>query len=167
MNRSEHYPLVMIGMQPSDFFNHRDLTIGYHKMGRRGTYRITSIRSDFLSFVNPVKDNCKLSNTTEWLHLNTSDLRPITYTYSVTWVPSEIRWATRWDSLTSYVLYPWIFTSQNLMASVQCLCARGAMEGNHSRLSHLEPRTTFSKQPYRSTYSAPNARLSASSGSRA
>lgn len=81
--------------------NHWDIIVDYHKAGLRGTqYRVVGVSVQPGSragskFLGDGKGECNEGNGP--LILDENGETPVTYTYSVFWVPSKTAWATRWD----------------------------------------------------------------------
>lgn len=74
------------------FYNHHDLIIKYHKTNNKFRVVYVQIIPRSIGFGS---DNCH-GNTS--LVLKQNEDNQVLFTYSVTWLPSEIPWGTRWDS---------------------------------------------------------------------
>lgn len=74
--------------------NHYDINIEYHET-RTGKFRVVGV------VVNPSSRNnavgSETCDATEPVTLKSDGDTPVAFTYSVTWIPSETVWATRWD----------------------------------------------------------------------
>jgi transmembrane 9 superfamily protein 2/4 len=74
------------------FYNHHDLLIKYHKHNDK--FRVV--------FVQIVPRSIAFGSSkcfgTDPLLLNQNEDNNVQFSYSVTWLPSEIPWGTRWDS---------------------------------------------------------------------
>lgn len=82
-------------------YNHWDLLIEYHKAGIRGDqYRVVGVVVQPYSYKNSrvlADGKAECGSAGQPLFLNEKGETPVTWTYSVSWVPSKTAWATRWD----------------------------------------------------------------------
>ena len=74
------------------FYNHHDVIIKYHQ--NRDKFRVVFVQVIPKSFAFDTQ-NC---NGNQSLTLKANQDNQVLFTYSVTWLPSEIPWGTRWDS---------------------------------------------------------------------
>ncbi|CAO3628362.1 unnamed protein product [Cunninghamella echinulata] len=92
------FPLGYAG-ESTDLNNHFNIKIKYHKT-RNEKYRVVGV------VVNPISKNSKLSDDGKPIcdrgdvsfRLKEDGSSRVVYTYDVEWIPSDIPWATRWDS---------------------------------------------------------------------
>ena len=80
--------------------NHYDIVVNYHAVGN-GKYRVVGVlvhaTSRKESRIN--EDNTAFCGDPDiGLSLDDSTKTPVTWTYSVYWMPSKVAWAVRWDN---------------------------------------------------------------------
>ncbi|CCF56565.1 hypothetical protein KAFR_0B02680 [Kazachstania africana CBS 2517] len=76
------------------FVNHYDIRIEYHDRGN-GDYRVVGVIVNPVSIQRSSPGSCE--STGQPLTLQEDEDNDVYFTYSVTFVPSETSWATRWD----------------------------------------------------------------------
>ncbi|KAI3619002.1 endosomal p24a protein [Moniliophthora roreri] len=78
--------------------NHYEIVLRYHKYSD-GNYRVVGVLVWPFSIGGPQDDTptCETENVTP-LILDEKTLRPVRFTYRVTWNESDTPWATRWDN---------------------------------------------------------------------
>jgi transmembrane 9 superfamily protein 2/4 len=78
--------------------NHYDIEIEYHEVSK-DNYRVVgvSVQPSSRATSSAKGGQVDCGNDERFLALSTETDTPVTWTYSVTWVPSPTAWATRWD----------------------------------------------------------------------
>lgn len=97
---SAGFPLGSPDINEGEFglHNHYNIKIEYHTT-RSGKHRVVGVIVDPVSQNNKPDENGNVKcDSQERVVLDThEDNTEVTYTYSVSWVPSSTPWATRWD----------------------------------------------------------------------
>ncbi|KAI9737434.1 MAG: transmembrane 9 super member 2 [Cirrosporium novae-zelandiae] len=105
--KSEYYSpgffLGSIENQQARLNNHYDILIDYHKVyGAENQLRVVGVRVQPSSrkdskILEDGAVECGDASGNSPLVLNENGETPVTWTYSVYWIPSKTAWATRWD----------------------------------------------------------------------
>lgn len=96
---SAGFPLGSINKDNGDPFlnNHYDISIEYHRT-RTGKFRVVGVIVKAQSRNNqPAQDGSVTCDSQDPVALKMDGDTSVTFTYSVSWVPSSTVWATRWD----------------------------------------------------------------------
>jgi transmembrane 9 superfamily member 2/4 len=81
--------------------NHWNILVDYHTAGITGSqYRVVGINVEPVSYresKTPGDGGAECGDPSQPLILDEDGETPVTWTYSVYWIPSQTAWATRWD----------------------------------------------------------------------